>query len=340
MSGKNVVILGIALMLVCVTQAGRVEAEFIVVDNFDGLVPGPIDDQNGWRAQHSTSEVTADPEDGSNLVLSVITDSTYLFREAIIPDGTVRMLFLRFRYADQLNFSLGTSGSQFPTQFGDFEVELSMTNASSELRINDDGNYDTIAIMQPDVWYNCWLSIDNADEVTAVWLHDRAGEAATPADRLDAEGQELFTFRSGSANDLRTFFIKTGGGSGVSGPLYVDDIYLEDTDALNLTNPAAQPTPAADLPAWSGLRSVDPNPFNPRTSIKFAMPGTGTATVAIYGITGERVAVLANRTFAPGEHVVVWDGRDTAGLAVASGPYLVRLETSERTESRKIMLVR
>ena len=34
--------------------------------------------------------------------------------------------------------------------------------------------------------------------------------------------------RYASAGDLVNFYIKTGGGSGQQGPLYVDDIFLED----------------------------------------------------------------------------------------------------------------
>ena len=226
-------------------QAAR--ADFVLVENFEGLVLGPIDEQNQWNAAHDTSVVTLDPSGGTNQVLAVTTDSTHLYRPATILNGTVRMMFVRFRFGGQQNYSFGLSDHTFPDQFGHFEVELNMTNALNELRVNDDGQYEELGMLVPGTWYNVWLLVNNVTDETQIYLHDRPGDDATAADLLEVEGQTAFSFRDGSAGDLVTFFIKTGGGSGPSGPLYLDDIYLENTDALNLYNPAAEPACAADV---------------------------------------------------------------------------------------------
>ena len=233
-----------ASLMIVLLPARNSQGEFILIEDFDDLVVGPIDDQGGWYAQNDTSVVTADPADEENLVLAVTTDSTHLHREALLLDGTVRMLFFRFRLGGQQNFSVGMSGSTFPDQFGEFEPELGMSNSTTELRINDGGMYDILTVLEPDTWYNCWMLINNISDDTQVYLHARGGESAEPADQLDSEGQTVFEFRSGSAGDLVTYFIKTGGGSGPSGPLYLDDIYLENTNALNLSNPSDAPCPA------------------------------------------------------------------------------------------------
>jgi hypothetical protein len=227
----------VAIGLLCVgvvSSGGR--AEFVKVEDFEALELGPIDDQAEWSAAHDTSVVAIDPVDDGNQVLSVATDSTRLYRPAYVLNGTVRMMFLRFRYAEQLNFSYGLSDSVYPSQFGHFEAELSMTSASSDFRVNDDGSYEVLTQLEPDVWYNVWVLVDNENDTTRIWLHDRPGSGAGWHDQLDADGQTVFGFR-GNGGDLRTFFIKTGGGSGPSGPLYIDDIYIEDTAALNLWNP-------------------------------------------------------------------------------------------------------
>jgi hypothetical protein len=234
------------LVLLCMPfQAAQ--ADFVLVENFEGLVLGPIDEQNQWTAEHDTSVVTLDPSGGTNQVLAVTTDSTHLYRPATILNGTVRMVFVRFRFGGQQNYSFGLSDHMFPDQFGEFEVELSMTNASNELRINDGGQYEELGMLVPDTWYNVWLFVNNVSDETQIYLHDRPGDDGTAADLLEVDGQTTFAFRDGSAGDLVTFFIKTGGGSGPSGPLYLDDIYIEDTDALNLYNPAAEPGCAADV---------------------------------------------------------------------------------------------
>ncbi len=86
--------------------------------------------------------------------------------------------------------------------------------------------------------------------------------------------------------------------------------------------------------------SVAPNPFNPYTTIDFAVGNQQHVTVAVYDMSGRQVAVLTDQLYAAGLHQADWDGKDSAGQAVASGTYLVRLQTQDVVESRKIMLVR
>jgi hypothetical protein len=49
------------------------------------------------------------------------------------------------------------------------------------------------------------------------------------------------------------------------------------------------------------------------------------ARVVVYDIAGRAVRTLANRTFEPGEHTLVWDGADDGGRALARGVYFVRV---------------
>ena len=42
----------------------------------------------------------------------------------------------------------------------------------------------------------------------------------------------------------------------------------------------------------------------------------------------------------PGRHEVVWDGQDSNGVEVATGVYFVRLETSEGSSVRRMILIR
>ena len=232
--------------LVIYMALGTARADFVLVEDLEGLALGPIDGQNGWTAEHETSVVTLDPAGGTNQVLAVTTDSTHLYKSAMILNGTVRILFLRFQFAGQQNYSFGMSDHAVPDRFGDFEVELSMTNSTNELRVNDGGMYDELGTLTPGTWYNVWLLVNNFTDDTEIYLHDRPGDDATTDDQLDADGQTVFDFRNNSAGNLINFFIKTGGGSGPSGPLYLDDIYVENTDALNLRNPAAEPDCVAD----------------------------------------------------------------------------------------------
>jgi len=246
---KCSLVVRLAAFGVLIFATATAQADFTLIGNFDNLVPGNVNGQDGWVAAGTSSQVTEDPEDPTNLVLEVTTDSTTAHKALLIPDETGRMLFFRFRFAQQLNCSLGMSDRTAPDQFHHFESEIGMSSATSELRIRDGNDYDILGTLVSDTWYNVWMLIDNSADTTQVYLHARPGEPATPADLQDADGQTIFTFRNDTAGDLLTYFIKTGGGNSPnSGPLYIDDIYVENTDALNLWNPTAEwpPAPAND----------------------------------------------------------------------------------------------
>ncbi len=71
-------------------------------------------------------------------------------------------------------------------------------------------------------------------------------------------------------------------------------------------------------PAW-------PNPFNPSTSLSFAIEGERELALSIYDVRGRHLVELARGRFDAGEHHVTWDGTDATGSTVAAGVYLVRL---------------
>ena len=81
-------------------------------------------------------------------------------------------------------------------------------------------------------------------------------------------------------------------------------------------------------PGGFEILGVVPNPFNPETTIRFTLPRALPVTAEVWRVDGMRVRVLASgATLAAGEHALRWDGRNEAGQPVASGVYLVRVET-------------
>jgi hypothetical protein len=84
-----------------------------------------------------------------------------------------------------------------------------------------------------------------------------------------------------------------------------------------------------------------PNPFNPSTSIHFAVGREGArVSLAIYDVAGRRVATLYDGRATAGDHSVRWDGRDGSGRRVASGVYFSRLSVDGWTASRKMVLLK
>ncbi len=88
-----------------------------------------------------------------------------------------------------------------------------------------------------------------------------------------------------------------------------------------------------------------PNPFNPSTRISFivggAVGGGETRVVlAVYSVTGARVATLVNESRRPGTYVAYWNGVDDVGRPAASGVYFARLEVGDARVSRKLVLLK
>jgi aminopeptidase N len=92
--------------------------------------------------------------------------------------------------------------------------------------------------------------------------------------------------------------------------------------------------------AATALLGAAPNPFNPRTEIRWAQAAAGPVSVAVHDAAGRRVRVLVDEVRPGGEHAVAWDGRDEAGRRAAAGTYLVRLEAAGAADVRKITLVK
>jgi hypothetical protein len=76
------------------------------------------------------------------------------------------------------------------------------------------------------------------------------------------------------------------------------------------------------------------------TTIQFAVPKAGVATVQVYNVMGQVVSTLSEGYLEAGQQSFGWDGRDSAGNRVASGVYFVTVRGADYSSSSKITLVR
>jgi len=83
-----------------------------------------------------------------------------------------------------------------------------------------------------------------------------------------------------------------------------------------------------------------PNPFNPRTTIRFELPASGPAELSVFNAAGARVATLLNEFMESGRHEVEWLGKDETGRNLPSGSYYFFLQQGETRETGKMALVR
>jgi hypothetical protein len=98
-----------------------------------------------------------------------------------------------------------------------------------------------------------------------------------------------------------------------------------------------QPIPK---PARLELSGNFPNPFNPKTTLRFAIPADAEVELAIFDISGRRVTTLVNGPLPAGSHESVWEGRDDAGVSLASGVYFSRLRVVGETLIGKLLLLK
>ena len=93
-----------------------------------------------------------------------------------------------------------------------------------------------------------------------------------------------------------------------------------------------------------------PNPFlnaahfnftgNPATTIPFYLEKSSAIKLSVINLMGQTVRTLFAGVLAAGKHSVQWDGQNEAGEVVAAGTYLLRLENGERTQLKKLMIVK
>lgn len=99
--------------------------------------------------------------------------------------------------------------------------------------------------------------------------------------------------------------------------------------------PAVDPSAAA-----TRILQAAPNPFNPLTHVTFEMKFAGAARVDVYDLAGRLVARLVAEDLPAGRHEVAWDGRDNGGRRAGAGVYLIRLQSGDTSDARRVTLLK
>jgi len=103
---------------------------------------------------------------------------------------------------------------------------------------------------------------------------------------------------------------------------------------------AIEITDITNVPAAFGLESIYPNPFNPSTTIRYAVPRAGQVSIEIFDILGRKVVTLFDQNQTTGWHTVQWNGLNEQQQAVTSGIYIARLKAEGQVSAKKMILLR
>lgn len=91
----------------------------------------------------------------------------------------------------------------------------------------------------------------------------------------------------------------------------------------------------SDLPTEFSLSQNAPNPFNPITDIRFALPEDCHVKLTIYDILGRKVATLLDRWLNAGYH-----NSSVNGSTLTSGIYIYRMEAKDYISVKKMILMK
>ncbi len=83
-----------------------------------------------------------------------------------------------------------------------------------------------------------------------------------------------------------------------------------------------------------------PNPFNPSTTIKFALPEPQYVTLSIHDSSGRRLINLVDESLSAGIHEHSWNGRDEEGGLLPSGIYFAAIKGQGISDMAKLVLLK
>ena len=133
-------------------------------------------------------------------------------------------------------------------------------------------------------------------------------------------------------SDFKVRFILDSDGWVQKDGWYVDDVHVFADQPTGVDNGASP---------LKLLVGNHPNPFNPTTSVGYAVPRTGSVALSIYDASGRLVRTLVDvPSHDAGRHSVSWDGRDENGMEVAAGVYFARLTVDSESATGKMVLLK
>lgn len=95
---------------------------------------------------------------------------------------------------------------------------------------------------------------------------------------------------------------------------------LSPGDPIELYPKTAVTDDLGEIAAFN-LYNNYPNPFNPITTIEFAIPERELVTIAVFDMLGNKIKTLVVQEMEPGLNSVTWDSKDDTGIIVSSGVY-------------------
>jgi len=286
--------------------AGPVSAALEPLTLFSGMSTGAeLHGTGGWSVLPAGTNllVVPDPASAQGKVLEITSSGSYRTarRSASVAVNATATVYFRLRLPAAANADVS---------FGLTELVSPATETpATTLRVNNatlqahDGTFKDLVTIQPEVWYECWMVVDNPADRYELFLRGPGDEA--PVQLADGNGNTRFAFRSGTGSqELRTFQIRANNAH-AGKTLHLGDIWL---DATNRTVDAPESTLVVDA--------------GPSIQVTWGPGGASADLAATLGGTApdiESATILWTKVSGPGS--VIFDSADQASTgATFSGP--------------------
>jgi polyhydroxyalkanoate synthesis regulator phasin len=193
------------------------------------------------------------------------------------------------------------------------------------------------------------MTAEEARRRYAAFLENHRDEAPSDSDRLtefkrQVVAEALATPPSEWSDELKIKITRLGWDLDefTEGILARQDLAGETISQSrdNLSQGTRDAATSESRPRAYSLRSRGPNPFNPQTSLQYALPEAGDVRIVVYSLTGQVVRTLVNQQMPAGSYQLVWDGTSDTGREVSSGVYLIDMKAGTFSDILKVTLAK
>jgi hypothetical protein len=148
--------------------------------------------------------------------------------------------------------------------------------------------------------------------------------------RGNSSERKEYQWRDNSVEPNRTYWYR------------ISDVSIKGEDVFHQSISISTSAKAAEsaVPLEYTLSQSYPNPFNPTTTVAYQLAEAGNVELAVYNLTGERIALLVDQAQAAGYYTAQWNGLDDRGRAVGSSMYIIRMRAGSFSGVVKVNLLR
>jgi hypothetical protein len=149
-----------------------------------------------------------------------------------------------------------------------------------------------------------------------------------------------FIFPTGTSEGQWNIRIALNDISGNTINLSPSDLAQKNFQNYVIVNNATLGVIGAELPVHFSLDQNFPNPFNPLTSLRYAIPESAIVKIIVYDVLGNIIKNIINEKQSPGFKIVQWDATNNLGELVSAGLYICIIEAGDFRQTRKMILLK